>query len=53
MIISPPSTMWLAVFSCPLQVFTENQMLDQTLLLKNAAIPNTMSTDEDDNGGFA
>ena len=53
MIISPPGTMWLAVFSCPLQVFTKNQMSEQTLLLKNAAILYTVSPDEGDHGGFA
>ena len=53
MIISPPGTMWLAVFSCPLQVFTKNQMPDLTRLLKNPALLYTVSPDECDHGGFA
>ena len=53
MIISPPGTMWLAVFSYSLQVFTKNQMSEQTLLLKDAAILYTVNPEKDDRGGFA
>ena len=36
-----------------LQVVTKNQMSEQTVLLKNAAILNKVSSDEGNYGGFS